>query len=92
MKQLVKDQKMIDSTPRKSIRVLAESVSGPYARVSVDQLDRVRILLRANEISHWVDHLAISVDGQPAFVVVEGDAEASHVEVLEQQIGVGMSE
>jgi len=38
--------------------------------VPVDQLDQVRKLLHANDVPHWVDHNAISVDGRPAVVVV----------------------
>ena len=38
--------------------------------VSVDQLDQVRKLLVDNDIPHWADHNAISVDGRPAVVVV----------------------
>jgi hypothetical protein len=38
--------------------------------VPVDQLDQVRKLLHANDIPHWVDHNAISVDGRPAVAVI----------------------
>jgi hypothetical protein len=38
--------------------------------VPADQLDQVRKLLDANDIPHWVEHNAISVDGRPAVVVI----------------------
>jgi hypothetical protein len=61
---------MIDSSTRKRIRVSTDGTSGPYVMVPVDQLDQVRKLLHANDIPHWVDHNAISVDGRPAIVVI----------------------
>ena len=38
--------------------------------VPVDQLDLVRTVLTENNVPHWVDHNAISVDGRPAVVVI----------------------
>lgn len=38
--------------------------------VPVDQVDQVRKLLDANDVPHWLDHNAISVDGRPAVVVI----------------------
>lgn len=61
---------MIDSSTRKPIRVLTDGTSGPYVMVPVDQLDQVRKLLHANDIPHWVDHHAVSVDGRPAVAVI----------------------
>jgi hypothetical protein len=61
---------MIDSSTHKPIRVSSDGRSGPYLMVSVGQLDQVRKVLRDNDIPHWVDHHAISVDGRPAVAVV----------------------
>ena len=38
--------------------------------VSVALLERVRKLLLENDVPHWVDHHAISVDGRPAVTVI----------------------
>jgi hypothetical protein len=38
--------------------------------VPVDLLEKVRKLLVENDIPHWVDHNAISVDGRPAVTVI----------------------
>jgi len=38
--------------------------------VPVQQIDEVRVLLNANNISYWVDEEAISLDGKPAVTVV----------------------
>ncbi len=40
--------------------------AGPYIRITVDQLERVKQLLSDHGVKYWVDHLAVSVDGQPA--------------------------
>ncbi len=57
---------MTDPATQRPILVLLDSASEPYIRLSVEVLEKVRKLLVANEIPHWVDHYAISVDGQPA--------------------------
>jgi hypothetical protein len=64
------DRAMIDSSTRKPIRVSTDGTSGPYIMVPVDQLDQVRQLLQGNDIPHWVDHIAISVDERPAVAVI----------------------
>jgi len=61
---------MIDTATQKPIRVASGGASGPYLRVPKEQLDQVRKLLQANDIPHWVDHYAISVDGRPPVVVI----------------------
>jgi hypothetical protein len=61
---------MTDTTSRRPIRVSIGGTSGPYITVSVELLERVRKLLVENDVPHWVDHLAISVDGRPAQTVV----------------------
>ncbi len=61
---------MTDTTTRRPIRVSTDGTSGPYITVSVELLERVRKLLAENDIPHWVDHIAISVDGRPAVTVI----------------------
>jgi hypothetical protein len=61
---------MTDTTTRRPIRVSTDSTSGPYIMVPVDLLEKVRKLLVENDIPHWVDHNAISVDGRPAVTVI----------------------
>jgi hypothetical protein len=61
---------MIDSSTQKPIQVSTDGTSGPYIMIPVSQLDQVHQLLLDNDIPHWVDHLAISVNGRPAVGVV----------------------
>jgi hypothetical protein len=61
---------MIDTDTNKPVRVLGDSISRAYIRVSLKHLEFVRKLLLDNQIRHWVDHLAISVDGSPPLIVV----------------------
>lgn len=61
---------MIDSSTRKSIKISTDGTAGPYVMVSVEQLQQVCDLLEGNDIPHWVDHNAISVDGRPAVAVI----------------------
>ncbi len=61
---------MDDSQTHKQVRVTDDALAGPYIRVSEGQLSRVRSLLEANGVAHWVDHHVVSVDGKPAMGVV----------------------
>ncbi len=61
---------MTDTTTRRPIRVSTDGTSGPYIMLSVEVLEKVRRLLVENDIPHWVDHLAISVDDRPAVTVI----------------------
>ena len=61
---------MIDSALQRPILIRTESPSGPYIWLSVEAVEKVRKLLVENEISHWVDHHAVSVDGRPAVTVI----------------------
>ncbi len=61
---------MTDTATRRPIRVSTDGTSGPYITVSVELLEKVRRLLVENEVPHWVDHHAISVDGHPAVTVI----------------------
>ena len=61
---------MTDSATRQPIRVSTDGTAGPYIMVSVELLEKVRELLVENDVPHWVDHLAISVDRRPAVTVI----------------------
>ncbi|MGH7173534.1 MAG: hypothetical protein ACRELF_03565 [Gemmataceae bacterium] len=61
---------MTDTSTQRPIRVSTESPSGPYIMLSVELLEKVRKLLVENGISHWVEHLRISVDGRPAVTMI----------------------
>ena len=61
---------MTDTTTRRPIRVSTDGTAGPYIMVPVELLEKVRKLLVENNIPHWVEHNAISVDGRPAVTVI----------------------
>ena len=61
---------MTDTANRRPIRVSTDGASGPYIMVSVELLEKVRKILVENDVPHWVDHHAISVDGRPAVIVI----------------------
>ena len=61
---------MTDTGTRRPIRVSTDGTSGPYIMVSVELLEKVRKLLAENEVPHWVDQHAVSVDGGPAVTVI----------------------
>jgi hypothetical protein len=61
---------MTDTTTRRPIRVSTDGTSGPYIMLPVELLEKVHKLLAENDIPHWVDHNAISVDGRPAVTVI----------------------
>jgi hypothetical protein len=61
---------MTDTATQRPIRVSTDGTSRSYIMVSVELLDKVQKLLVDNDVSHWVDHLAISVDGRPAMTVI----------------------
>ncbi len=61
---------MTDTTSHQPIRVSSGGTSGPYIWVSIQLLEKVRKILVENDIPHWVEHHAISVDGRPAVTVI----------------------
>lgn len=62
---------MIDVTTRQRILVHDEGgKGGPYIMLPLDQLDAVEALLRANDVYFWTDSHSISLDGNPAFIVI----------------------
>jgi hypothetical protein len=61
---------MIDTTTRQPLQVSTDGSAGPYIMLPVAQLDKVRHLLEAKKIPHWVDEEVISVDGKPEVAVI----------------------
>ena len=61
---------MIDSETRERIVVSAEGTGGPYIMVPLDQVADIEGILRGDKIPFWVDSDAISLDGEPAIIVV----------------------
>jgi hypothetical protein len=61
---------MTDVSTKTKIRVSIDEIAGPYIRVSVVLLEKVRALLAAGNVPHWIDHHAISVDGRDALAVI----------------------
>jgi len=61
---------MIDVSTEKPLHVATGGDAGPYIMVPVQQIDDVRALLDANNVSYWVDEQAISLDGRPEVTVV----------------------
>ena len=62
---------MIDTITRKPITVETDGEErGGYLDIPLDQLDSVVALLRANDIPHWVDEEALSMDGGPFEITI----------------------
>ncbi len=61
---------MIDRSTKKPLYVSTDGDAAPYIMAPVEQIDNVRVLLDANNISYWVDEDAVSLDGQPYVTVV----------------------
>ena len=74
---------MTDTSNQKPIRVLTAGIWGSYMSIPFSQLEQVRELLREHEISHWVDHHAISVNGRPAMIVINLSRKTDPVRVQE---------
>jgi hypothetical protein len=56
--------------------------------VPLTLLDRVRTILQANQVSFWVEHHAVSVDGMPAVVVVNLHQKSDPLKVQELMDGI----
>jgi hypothetical protein len=78
-KNLIRENKMIDTTTHKRLYVSTDGEAGPYIMVPVGQLEQVSALLDANKVRYWVDEEAISLDGKPEVAVInlgrQSDAE-----------------
>ncbi len=75
---------MTDTATGRPIQISTESPSGPYMTVSVEVLEKVRKFLVDNDVPHWVEHLAISVNGGPAETVINlgRKVDSRHVQEL----------
>ena len=69
---------MVDEVTNKPLRVLSDSVAGPFLMLPLSQLARVREALDQNGIYYWPDSTAISLDNKPPRIVINfgrtGDA------------------
>ena len=74
---------MTDTSTQKPMRVITVGTSGGFIMVPMDQLEKVRELLRANDVPHWVGHYSISVNGRPAVVDVNLRRKVDPVRVQE---------
>ncbi len=61
---------MIDSQPRRAVRVYQDGGAGPYLMVLLSQLPEVRATLDRHQVFYWVDRTAISLDNKPATIGV----------------------
>ncbi len=75
---------MVDTFTHRPVRISNQGLSGPYITISEGQLGRVRSVLLTHGIDHWADHLAVSVDGGPAMVVVNlaKRSDVQHIQAL----------
>jgi hypothetical protein len=69
---------MADKMTEARLQVKSDVVAGPYLKLPLSRLPRVRERLDRHAIWYWVDSFAISLDGKPAKVVInfgrDGDA------------------
>ena len=59
---------MINTSTRKPLSVRPYGSFNAFISLPLTQLDEVTALLKANEIPHWVDDEALSVDGKPEVI------------------------
>jgi hypothetical protein len=75
---------MIDSETRERVVVSTPEMGGAYIMLPFDQVADIEAILRANEVPFWTDSDSISMDGEPAIIVVnlEPEADVSRVQQL----------
>jgi hypothetical protein len=75
---------VIDTVHRKPIKVETNWGVEPYIDVPLEQLNEVRALLDANQVSYWVDEEVLSIDGGPeiALVTLDEHTDAAMVQRL----------
>ena len=75
---------MIDTITRKPLQVWHGDGPGGTIMVPMDQLDQVTQLLDTNDIFHWVDDEALSVDGEPevTFITISKKHDPAKVQEL----------
>jgi len=61
---------MIDCTTKDPLYVSSDGDAGSYIMVPVEQIEDVRRLLDADDVSYWVDEDAISLNGKPEVTIV----------------------
>jgi hypothetical protein len=61
---------MLDSSTQQFIKVSTDGARGPYIAVDVQDLERVKTLLRQSKCPFTVDEDAISVSGEPATALI----------------------
>jgi hypothetical protein len=61
---------VIDEATKDRLRISTDAIAGPYLRVTLAQLARVRDVLDRHTVHYWVDSQAISLNGKPAIVVI----------------------
>lgn len=61
---------MIDVATNEPVTVQMAVESGPYLRISVAQVEKVRAVLDAAGIKYWVSYISVSSDGRPAMTYV----------------------
>jgi hypothetical protein len=59
-----------DTSTHKPIQVSSDAATGPYIMLPLSQVEQVHKVLEENDIPHWVDHHAVSVNGQPAVTMI----------------------
>ena len=75
---------MTDPTTKKPICVEIDAKDRPYIETPTSRVDQIRTLLDANGVRFWVDHTAISIDGQPytTLVYINRGTTAERVQTL----------
>jgi len=75
---------MIDPGTQKPFRVLTDALAGSYIKVSMNGLECLRKILEDNDIRHWVDHYAVSVDSGLAskMIYLHRKTDPTRVQVL----------
>ena len=74
---------MIDTVHRKPIKVETNWGVESYIDVPLEQLNGVKALLDANQVSYWVDEEVLSIDDGPEIALVMLD-EHTDVEMVQR--------
>ncbi len=74
---------MIDTIPRKPIKVETNWGVEPYIDVPLEQLNAVKALLDANQVSYWVDEEVLLIDDGPEIALIMLD-EHTDVEMVQR--------
>ena len=79
---------MPDTQTRRKLRISTDGNAGPYIMVPVAQLEALRSLLMSQNVSHWVESGAISLDGKPEIAIVNlgRGADVPHIQAVLDQV------